>query len=85
MIRSTLQDRKGLTMAIGDKTHTGATEKVADKDTFCHYCGATIKKGQTCYTVSALYPKTECEDCEESACARKMERETENFIDSNYY
>lgn len=73
-------------MAVGDKTYTGATETKAERETTCKTCKRTIAKGETCYFNHGFNGKnTYCEDCEGDAIARKMERETENFIDSNFY
>jgi hypothetical protein len=57
--------------------------KQATEDTFCHYCGDDIKKGQDYHEVVALLPKKCCISCEESAQIRRRESEIESYIDTN--
>lgn len=58
-------------------------KKIATDDTFCHYCGADIKKGDEYEEVVALLPKKCCVTCDEAAQVRREEAERESLIDSN--
>ena len=60
-----------------------STEKVANTDTFCNYCGGDIQKGEKYFEIAALLPKTCCNACEDAANTRREESEREPLYDSN--